>query len=472
MLNAVKTPISGADDCCRMTSPELAQAFAAGRLSPVEVTARALERAETAQAMCNAFTLIDHEGAIASARAAEARWRAGQPLSPVDGVPATIKDIVWIKGWSVRYGSDLTPDEPCSEDAPSVARMRAAGMVFLGMTTTPEFGWKAVTDGPHSGITRNPWNTDLTPGGSSGGAAAAAAMGAGVFHLGSDGGGSIRIPSSFTGISGIKPTFGRVPAYPASPFGTVAHNGPMCRRPEDVEAMLAVMSGRDRADWFQGEAEFPALAPQQVTPKGKRIGIWRTPPSGRVDAEVAAQFELSLADLAEAGAELIEFELPMRDELLDIFNWHWISGARRRLDMLGEFDPEGIDAGLYAMAEPARDWRASDYIAAVNRRAAYGMAMDRALAEDLDYLVAPGVAILPFTAGLNTPEGSGLGQWIEWAGFSYPINLSQQPAMCVPAGLSRAGLPHALQIIAGRGRDSEVLALAKWWAARHPEFFL
>lgn len=455
-----------------MTGAELAAAYAAGRLSPVEVTAKSLERAEAAQALCNAFTLIDHDGALAQARDAEARWRAGTPLSPVDGVPATIKDIVSIEGWTVRYGSNLTPDTPCTTDAPSVARMRASGMVFLGMTTTPEFGWKAVTDCPHSGITRNPWDPELTPGGSSGGAAVAAAMGAGVFHLGSDGGGSIRIPSSFTGISGIKPSFGRVPAYPASPFGTVAHIGPMCRRPEDAEAMLMVMSGRDRADWFQGEAEFPALAPQTLTPKGKRIGVWRTPPSGKVDAEVAAQFEKSLADLAGAGAELIEFELPMREQLLEIFNWHWISGARRRLDMLGDFAPEAVDPGLYALADQAKDWRVSDYIAAVNQRAAYGMMMDRALAEDLDFLVAPGVAVLPFTAGLDKPAQSGLAQWIEWAGFSYPINLSQQPAICVPAGTSAEGLPHALQIIAGRGRDSAVLALAKWWAARHPGYFL
>ncbi|MDX2484681.1 MAG: amidase [Pseudodonghicola sp.] len=472
VLDLMKTPISGADECCLLTSAELTKSYAAGSLSPVEVAEQALQRAEVAQTICNAFTLIDHEGALANARESEARWKAGTPLSPVDGVPATIKDIVSIKGWSVRYGSTLTPEAPCEADAPSVARMRAAGLCFLGMTTTPEFGWKAITDCRYSGITRNPWNTDLTPGGSSGGAAAAAAMGAGVFHLGSDGGGSIRIPSAFTGISGIKPTFGRVPAFPASPFGSVAHIGPMCRRPEDVEAMLAVMSGRDLSDWFQGAAEFPALTPQETTPKGKKIGVWRTPPSGYVESEVAAQFEKTLADLEAAGAELIEFDLPMREQLLDIFNWHWISGARRRLDMLGDFDSTQVDPGVYQMAEQARDWRVSDYIAKVDLRAAYGTAMDRALAEDFDYLVAPGAAVLPFTAGEELPENSGLSRWIEWAGFSYPINLSQQPAISVPAGLSKAGLPHSLQIIAGRGKDSEVIALAKWWAARKPEYFL
>lgn len=454
-----------------MTSAALAQAYAAGRLSPVEVARQTLARAETVNARLNAFTFIDHAGALAAAMASEARWRAGAPLSAVDGVPATIKDIVAIQGWTVTYGSAVTPRQAGAVDAPAVARMRAAGLVFLGATTTPEFGWKALTDSQAFGITRNPWDANLTPGGSSGGAAVAAASGAGVFHLGSDGGGSIRIPSAFTGICGIKPTFGRVAAHPASPFGTVAHIGPMCRRAEDTETMLGLMAGRDRADWFQGEAGLAALAPQDMTPAGKKIGVWRRPPSGQVAPEVAARFDLTLADLAAAGAELIELDLPMHDDLLQIFNWHWISGARRRLDMLGPVDATQIDPGLLEMAEIAKSWTVSDYIAQVNQRAAYGAAMDRLLGE-LDYLVSPAAAILPFAAGHEVPPASGLPRWIEWAGFSYPINLSQQPAVSVPAGFSAQGLPHALQIIAGRGKESQVMAFAKWWQAQHPDYVL
>lgn len=454
-----------------MTSAELAKAYADASLSPVDVARQALDRAEEVNGRLNAFTFIDHDGALAAARASEARWRAGAPLSAVDGVPATLKDIVGVKGWRVCYGSGVTPREVGTEDAPSVARLRAAGLVFLGATTTPEFGWKALTDSPAFGITRNPWDAGLTPGGSSGGAAVAAATGAGVFHLGTDGGGSIRIPAAFTGICGIKPSFGRVAAYPASPFGTVAHIGPMCRRAADTEVMLGLMSGRDRADWFQGEAVFPALSPQDMSPTGKKVGVWRRPPSGTVAPEVAARFEVSLADLAAAGAELVEVDLPMRDDLLDIFNWHWISGARRRLDMLGAVDATKIDPGLIEMAEVAKGWSASDYIAHVGLRATYGAAMDRLLGA-LDYLVSPGTAVLPFAAGCEVPPGSGLPRWIEWAGFSYPINLSQQPAVCVPAGTSSSGVPHSLQIIAGRGKDSAVMAFAKWWEGRHPAYFL
>jgi aspartyl-tRNA(Asn)/glutamyl-tRNA(Gln) amidotransferase subunit A len=205
----------------------------------------------------NAFSLIDADAALAIAKESTARWRSGAPLSGIDGVPTTIKDIVWVKDRAVRYGSRTTSTTPCTQDAPSVKRLRAGGAVLIGLTTTPEFGWKAITDSPLTGVTRNPWNPKMTPGGSSGGAVVAAATGAGVLHIGTDGGGSIRIPSSLTGMVGLKPTFGRVAAYPPSAFGTVAHIGPIGRSAEDAAAMLGVIAGRDIEDWNQGVGELP-----------------------------------------------------------------------------------------------------------------------------------------------------------------------------------------------------------------------
>ncbi len=454
-----------------MGARALAAAYAEGRLSPVEVTQAALARAEAVQARLNAFSMIDADSALAAARASEARWKAGNPLSPVDGVPSTIKDIVSVKGWPARYGSTTTDAAPKAEDAPSVARMRAAGLVFLGMTTTPEFGWKALTDCALTGITRNPWDPEVTPGGSSGGAAAAAACGAGVFHLGSDGGGSIRVPASFTGICGIKPTFGRVPAYPASPFGTVAHVGPMTRRPDDMGLMLDVMSGRDRQDWLQGEAVFPGLDPVEVSFAGLRIGYWKTPPSGTVDPEIAARIDAEVAALAAAGAIVEEIALPMSESLLETFNFHWYAGAASRLSGLSPEQRAAVDPGMAEIAAVAEGWSVPQYLAAVTARAEYGAAMDKLLGE-YDFLVSPGAAVLPFRAGEEVPPGSGLPRWIEWAGFSYPINLSQQPAASLPAGRSESGLPIALQVIAGRGRDAEVIGFAKAYGAAHPERFL
>src|SRR5262249_38128165 len=194
--------------------------------------------------------MVDEESALAAARASEARWHRGEPAGPVDGVPATVKDILLTKGWSTLRGSKaVDPDQPWEEDAPTVARLRESGAVLLGKTTTPEFGWKGVTDSPLTGITRNPWDESRTPGGSSGGAAVAAACGMGALHLGTDGGGSIRIPASFTGIVGFKQSFGRVPAHPLSPFGTLAHVGPMTRSVADAALMLSVIAQPDPRDW-------------------------------------------------------------------------------------------------------------------------------------------------------------------------------------------------------------------------------
>src|ERR1700728_3641619 len=216
------------DDLTRLSATELLELYRRGALSPVEATRAVLERIDAVNARTNAYCLVRADEALASARASERRWRAGEPAGLVDGVPVSIKDLLLTDGWPTRRGS-LTIDEAghWTFDAPAVARLREHGAVLLGKTTTPEFGWKAVTDSPLTGITRNPWNLERTCGGSSGGAAGAAALGLGARHLGTDGGGSIRIPAAFTGICGLKPSYGRVPAWPSSPFAAVAHLGPM-----------------------------------------------------------------------------------------------------------------------------------------------------------------------------------------------------------------------------------------------------
>ena len=239
-----------ATDPATLTPPTLLRLYRRKELSPVEVTRACLDRIERWNDRVHAFCLVDGEAALAAARESEARWRRGEPLGLLDGVPATIKDLVLTRGWIARRGSHTTEGHPpAAADAPATARLREAGAVLLGSTTTPEFGWKGVTDNPLGHVARNPWDIARTPGGSSGGAAVAAALGMGALHVGTDGGGSIRIPASFCGIVGLKPTFGRVPAWPLSPFGTVAHLGPMTRTVEDAALMLTVMSRPDIRDW-------------------------------------------------------------------------------------------------------------------------------------------------------------------------------------------------------------------------------
>src|SRR5262249_21756099 len=196
---------------------------------PVEVVDAVLDRIDRFNGAVNAYCHIDAEGARASAKESEARWLAGTPKGMADGVPVGIKDNILGAGMPARFGSRLTSDEPAMHDAPAVARLREQGAIVIGKTTLPEFGWKAVTDSPLTGVTRNPWDTRMTPGGSTGGGAAAVVLGMGHVHLGTDGGGSIRIPASFTGCYGIKPTRARVPAWPASPLGTPAPVGPLTR---------------------------------------------------------------------------------------------------------------------------------------------------------------------------------------------------------------------------------------------------
>lgn len=455
----VMNPLEGADELCRMTAADLAAAYRKRTLSPVEVAKAALDRAEEINPDFNAFTFVDRDGALAAAGASEKRWKAGAPLSEVDGIPTTLKDIVWVKDWSVRYGSKTTPATPQSEDAPSVELLRNSGATFIGQTTTPEFGWKAITDSGLFGVTRNPWNRNKTPGGSSGGAAVAASVGAGVFHLGTDGGGSIRVPASFTGIVGHKPTFGRVPAHPPSAFGTVAHIGPMTRNAADAAAMLKAMSGRHLSDWAQGAG---ALAPldgeRSPSLSGKRIGYWSKPASGRLDPEIGKIVAARVKDLEAHGAFVAPVELPMED-VIELFHRCWFTGAAVWLSSIPQESWPDLDAGFLEIANAGAAYTSTELALAQFRRGEFGSAMD-SLFVSYDFIVSPGTAIPAFDTGLEVPAGSAFARWTEWAGFSFPINLSQHPACVIPCGFTSEGLPVGFQIIGARGDDAGVLALA------------
>ena len=258
-----------------MTASELSALFASRDLSPVEVTEGCIARIEALDAEINSFCHMDVETSRAMAEASEARWLAGEPLSPLDGVPVAVKDLLITKGWPTLRGSrTVDPNQAWDADAPTVARLREAGAVLIGKTTTPEFGWKGSTDSPLTGVTRNPWNKHKTPGGSSGGTSAAIAARFCPIGLGTDGGGSIRIPASFSGIYGLKPSFGRVPAYPLSPFGTLAHVGPMSRTALDSAMLMNVIARPDARDWHSLPFYPTDYAAEIETPlAGKRIAF-------------------------------------------------------------------------------------------------------------------------------------------------------------------------------------------------------
>lgn len=459
------------DETTEISAAGLAEAFSSGKLSPVEVTKAMLAKAEVVNAELNPFVTIDHEGALAAAHASEKRWKAKTPLSPIDGVPTTIKDIVSCQNFDVRYGSKATSPIPNPVDAPSVSRLRHAGAVFLGLTTMPEFGWKAVTDSPKNGITRNPWNPKKTPGGSSGGAAVAAATGAGVLHLGTDGGGSIRVPASFTGIVGHKPSYGRVAAFPLSAFGTVAHIGSMGRTVMDVVAMLDIMSGRDLRDWTQPPTAFAAIDPQPINWSGKRIGYWNQPPVGTVEPQISSAIEAVLADLQLSGAEIVEIKLPDQDKLVELFHMHWFIGAASRLSTINKDLYDLLDPGFLRSASDGKNYSAIDHMQAEIKRAQFGGQMD-ALLDEFDYIFSPTMPISPFDVGHEVPEDSNFKNCLEWSPLTFPINLSQQPACSVPCGFTKEGLPIGLQIIGARGDDSGVLSAALTYEQMYPDRFI
>jgi len=458
-------------ELCEASASDLTAAFASADVSPVELAAACLARAESINSTLNAFTVIDHDGALAAAKAAQVRWSRGQPLSAIDGIPITVKDLIACEGLDVRYGSLSAGRSPTLSDAPSVQRLRAAGAVILGLTTTPEFGWKGVTDSPRNGISRNPWNLSRTSGGSSGGAAIAAATGAGVLHLGTDGGGSIRIPASFCGVVGHKPTFGRVPSHPASTFGTLAHVAPMARTVGDVILMLDILSGRSLRDWSQPPTAFAGICARPFQWRGVKIGYWEMPCIGPVDHEVDAIVRSTINALAQAGAAVEPIRLPDQDSLPEMFKTHWYVGAAARIAGIDENAQAQCDPGLLAAAALGRELSAVDHVRSQVARAQYGAKMDALLAQ-YDFVVSPTVAIAPFETGADVPANHGYTSWIEWASFTFPINLSQQPACSVPCGRTRTGLPVGLQFIGARGDDEKVLIAALSYEEMFTERFL
>ncbi|PHQ70685.1 MAG: amidase [Sneathiella sp.] len=338
--------------------------------------------------------------------------------------------------------------------------MKENGAVILGKTTTPEFGWKGVTDSPKTGITRNPWNADMTPGGSSGGAAAACAAGMGALHIGTDGGGSIRIPSAFTGIFGHKPSFGRVPAWPPSAFGTVAHIGPMTRTVGEAALMLQVISGADSRDWtalpFE---ETDYVGSLSDTVKGKRIAYSPNLGYAYVDPEVAAAVKQAAALFEQMGA-IVEEKDPGFGNPLEIFNTLWFSGAHFALKNFTDKQFEEVDPGLQQVFEEGAKITLDQYMQASIARNELGIKMQQ-FHEDYDLLLTPSLSIPAFEAGKLAPqELAEAGAWVDWTPFSYPFNLTQQPACSVPCGLSSSGLPIGVQLVGRMHDDVSVLVAA------------
>jgi aspartyl-tRNA(Asn)/glutamyl-tRNA(Gln) amidotransferase subunit A len=461
-------------DLSMTSAADLVAGYGAGRVSPVEATRAALDAVAAHDGRVNAFVLVDEEAALTSARQSEERWRQGRPLGPVDGVPTSVKDMFWTRGWPTLRGSTLVDaDGPWAEDAPAVARLREGGAVLVGKTTLPELAWKGVTDSIRHGVTRNPWDPSLTPGGSSGGSAAAVALGMGTWSIGSDGGGSVRIPASFTGTVALKPTYGLVPLFPASPFGTLSHGGPMTRSVTDTALLLDVLAGPDPRDWSAMPPPTHSFTDGlEDGVAGLRVAFSPALGFGRNDPEVEAVVRTAVQVLADAGAAVEEVD-PGFEDPVEAFHVLWFTGAAKALQQYGDDAPDRVDPALREIAHRGATCTASEHLDATAVRMELGRRMG-VFHATYDLLLTPTMPIPAFPAGQDVPDGWPSRLWTSWTPYTYPFNLTQQPALSVPCGFTAGGLPVGLQVVGPRHADALVLRAgrayerATGWGVRRP----
>jgi aspartyl-tRNA(Asn)/glutamyl-tRNA(Gln) amidotransferase subunit A len=461
-------------DLCFMPATDLAAAIRTKQVSPMEVMRATLAQIDRLNPTLNAFCLVTADDALRAAQAAEQVVMRGETLGALHGVPVSVKDLVVTKGVRTMRGSKLYEQDIPSEDAPVVERLKAAGAIVLGKTTTPEFGFKGVTDSLVTGISRNPWRLDRTPGGSSGGAGAAVAAGMGPLAVGTDGAGSIRIPSSFCGIYGIKPHVGRVPVYPASALGDISHVGPMTRTVRDAALMLNVIAGVDDRDRFSlptGHPDYVQALEGDV--RGLRMA-W-SPDLGF--ALVDPRVQQITAEAVKAFAELgchVEDVNPAFDNPQELFQHFFYVNLRATLRDYSGYERQ-IDPQLLVNIEEAGHFSAEDYARSLLRRNAIVDKLRRFFVT-YDVLLCPAVAVPPFEVGIEGPTQIA-GQTVDrriWLALTPLFNLTGQPAATVPCGFTDDGLPIGLQIVGRRFAEDTVLRVsaafeaARPWAQKRP----
>ena len=449
----------------------LARQIRAKAVSPVAVVDAMLRRIEALQPTVNAFITVTADEARDAARKAEAALMAGGEIGPLHGVPFSVKDLLFTKGIRTTMGSLIFADQVPAEDAVSVRRLRDAGAILIGKTTTPEFGHKPLTDSPLFGATRNPWNLSRTAGGSSGGAAAAVASGQAPLALGTDGGGSIRIPAACCGIVGLKPTLGRVPhVQQADLFSTTSYIGPMARTVAEVAACFDVIVGFDPADPHSRPE--PPDDPRGIEVRGLRVGWLPRVGNRLVDGEVLAACEAAVRHLESGGARVETVDenfASQEDAFLVVLQGGLAARVGPHMAKFGD----KVAPSLRQTVEGGARWSAADWATALGQRTAIYRRV-HALFQRFDVLVSPTVsrpalavdhdAFEPIAISGET-AGSIRGAWYP---YLWPFNLSGHPAISLPCGWSSDGLPIGLQIVGPWYADRRVLALAEHLERERP----
>lgn len=446
------------DDYVAASALELGGHVASGDLSPVHLAECALELAQCWEPTVNAYVELMSDTARAEAARLEAEARQGRLRSAVHGVPIASKDNFLIEGFPIRKGSRTTPDVPATASSPMVARLRAAGANVIGRTTMPEHGWKGTGNSPLTGVTRNPWDPACNSGGSSSGSSATVATGAVPIATGSDAGGSIRIPASFCGIVGFKPTLGAIPVWPPTANENLSHAGPLTRSVDDARLVFDITRGADPCD---PQSAFPVRR-AGLGDRPVRVGIVRAPFGIAPSDEVAAAFDRAIELLRAAPAmTLLEAALD-REVPDDVFETLWVVGRGLSVRPLISEHGAVMDPGLARLAPLAEACSAADYVAALARRREFNE-WAFALFETWDYLVMPTMPIVAFAADAEVPPGGNTSSplpWIGWTPYTYPFNISGQPCISIPLPTDNPRLPVGLQLVAPWGADDALLDLA------------
>ncbi|WP_022961027.1 amidase [Halopseudomonas pelagia] len=444
-------------DILKMTAVELLEHYRDKRLSPVEVASAMLDQIERLDSHTNGFCLVDRDTTLGFAAESEQRYQRGEAHGRVDGVPVAVKDVFLTPMWPTLRGSHtVDPASTLNKSAPATAALARHGYVPIGKTTTPELGWKGVTDNPVNGVTNNPWNPDKTAGGSSGGSGVAVALGMAPLALGTDAGGSIRIPAAFCGIVGLKPSFGEIPHWPASPFGTLAHAGPMTWTVEDAALMMNVLTEADHRDTNAVPRRgIDYLADLKKGVKGLKIAY--SPNLGYVD--VNPEVDAAVAEAARVfeslGAEVVRVDPGFSDPLA-AFGHLFYGGAANAMRDLGAKKRAMMDPELVKVSEKAARLSMLEYMGAVNESTALRERMAN-FHQKYDLLLTPSIPITAFKTGREVPEDWPSTRWPTWTPFTYPFNMTGQPGLSVPCGFDQAGLPISLQLVGARFNDALVL---------------
>jgi aspartyl-tRNA(Asn)/glutamyl-tRNA(Gln) amidotransferase subunit A len=458
-----------------MTAMEMRRLIKAKQASPVEIAESTLRRVEATQDSLNAFVTITHDLALDAARRAESAVMSGEDGGLLTGIPLSIKDLTAVKGVRFTSGSRTLADFIAPVDSPASERVKAHGATIVGKTTTTEFGCKGSSDSPLTGQTRNPWNLGKTTGGSSAGAGASVTAGLTPFALGTDGGGSIRIPSSLCGLFGIKAHFGRVPVFPAAATPTLAHVGPMARTVRDAALLLTAVSGFDARDHASVAADVPDyLGACDRSPKGLRIAWSPTLGYARPNREVIEIVESAVRVFEQLGCR-VELVEKVFDDPIELWMAEFYAGVGTRLKKTLREKREMIDPAVAVVLDKALDQTIDEYYGRVFARYEFREKV-RQFFEKFDLLMTPTTPVVAFDLGHDVPpelEGANI---VSWVAYTYPINLCGLPAASVPCGFTRANLPVGLHIVGKPLGESDIFCAAaaveeaRPWADRKPAF--